>query len=1480
MQPRNNALGSPDDVEIMDLTESISQMGSPTPAMIAGRKRKSSELEPHVPHKQCPQHGERRQERSMGLPHASQQSFTAIDEIMDQPPEPPPPYSTIPPNVVLPVGRPSAGSSSTLSNGPPRVMEDSDEDDDDKIVNFTGSRSKTRSRQNGIPESRRLATTRRRHIANDNEAPDHLNMSRDSRPPSIARQSDDSKPRGEREAKPQQQNVYIAGMQESPNADSESMRRFFAVPESEIDKVYKHLDLRKETVCDMIAQWMDEDQNTAELDKELDELDQRYEALKTLTATREDYQNLSAEREQLLAALKHAIKARQNRTEANEALKACKDKIQKLENHCLSLLPLCKSDVEALLGTLEQASITGDARLIAVQSTQAPTFTLDSKEPAVPSSSRVAQTQVVRHDCPEYCRHTTRMSISPKDEISPSNIEAYFSPPKQKTAKSTMNEGRAQPVYDRAAQDEMFDDSFHDLNDEDIFTGTNALFSNRMGTPPAPLDPEDEDDFGMGNDDEMLEFAEDIENGLQPARPSHRSASRPVFAETSGNSRSKVFNASAKKTKRTPAKVANADLEALFRFKWSHDVMSALKGRFGLRGFRPNQVEAINATLSGKDTFVLMPTGGGKSLCYQLPSIISSGETRGVTIVISPLLSLMEDQVQHLRKLSIQAFLLNGETSRDEKTAINEALREHKVEDFVQLLYVTPEMLSKNQFMVDTFERLYQRQKLARLVIDEAHCVSQWGHDFRPDYKLLGDVRRKFPKVPVMALTATATENVKLDVIHNLAIDGCDVFTQSFNRPNLYYEVRPKGKKKDDIQNIANLIKERHAKQTGIVYCLSRKTCEEMAEALRKEHKIKAHHYHAKMEPKEKQEVQKSWQAGKYHVIVATIAFGMGIDKADVRFVVHHSIPKSLEGYYQETGRAGRDQDESGCYLFYGYQDAGTLRRMIDDGEGSREQKERQHLMLRKMVQYCENNSDCRRVQVLSYFNENFRPDDCDGMCDNCNSTSTFENVDFTDYAQQAINLVRQVASIKVTVHQCMEVFRGASTKITQKITDSADQEVTEYGSGKDLDRGDVERLFSGLLSEDAIRENHVQNKMGFFNQYVALGGNCRQYQSGRERFYLQIRSSPRTKAKAPAKKKAPQGAREERNKRRKGVAGSVAPPELPLSTNVSSPIQAASTRKKAKQPARRDGLANGYEHDDFVVSDPEDDFAGTEDESSDAFEPIRVAGQPRKEKVRELGGPITTDEVMDHLDEIHRMLVESFVDSAKEKAKDIMLNKSLRTVPFTNTILRHMFIYFTETEEQMLTIPGINPEKVQLYGKHFCKLVRDCRRSYDEMMAESEGRPDPNAQNVIDLVSDDDEEDDYGSLDPSDFEGEEDVGEPSAYFQPNAKVEAFNARFVNSQSQGQRAAASSQPAKPKGKKRNWKATESTGMGNRRRFSGGSRKPSTGFNGAATASRVTKKRAPGKRSSGSGVRRSNSMATNVRNAPKTGRGGGISMMPT
>ena len=860
-------------------------------------------------------------------------------------------------------------------------------------------------------------------------------------------------------------------------------------------------------------------------------------------------------------------------------------------------------------------------------------------------------------------------------------------------------------------------------------------FTTHMGSPSRPIFSTDDFEDDIEDDEEMIDAANAFERNYVTGGPGYQSP-RPPLSEMSDNVR-----------RRNPAEHASTKPLSLpiQNFKWSKDVTSALTKRFHLQGFRHNQLEAINATLSGKDAFVLMPTGGGKSLCYQLPSIVRSGYTHGVTVVVSPLLSLMQDQVSHLQKLKIQALLINGETTREHRDFVMQALKGPDVENLVQLLYVTPEMVNKSRAVEQCFISLHRRKKLARIVIDEAHCVSQWGHDFRPDYKSLGEFRKLFPGVPVMALTATATENVKIDVIQHLGMDGCKIFTQSFNRPNLLYEVRFKDR--DSLKDIANIINNSHAGQSGIVYCLARMTCEKVAHKLNTEFGISATHYHAGMEPHEKAAVQTSWQQGECKVIVATIAFGMGIDKPNVRFVIHHSVPKSLEGYYQETGRAGRDGQRSTCYLFYGGSDVQMLRRMINDGEGDRLQKERQHNMLRNVVGFCENRSDCRRAQVLNYFNEHFSAADCHDTCDNCTSKGTFERRDMTDHAKNVIRLVQRVQRDNATMLQCCDIYRGHNSKV---VRERSYDDLQEYGRGSDLERGDVERLFYRLITEGALEEENVKNRSGFPIQYIKVGDRYEPYLMGRATVEIQIRLSPTGKPKAKPDKK--------KKKPRTGNTGvKAAAEEGPASTNVSSPLQARSAPRVPRP---------------IVQSDSE------EESELEFFEPVRKAGAPRKAKSREMGNPITLDEQIARLDEGHQHMLQDFMEKARDSVSKIMVSKSLRRRPISDTMLRKIAIALPKDRQEMLDIVGMDEDIYQNVGPVLLRLSKSAQMNYAAIkVALGKVMDDAEGQDVVEISDDEDD----GFVVPDDEEFNEDEGaeasESSRYFPTSEGVDRFNSQ-------------------------------------------------------------------------------------------------------
>lgn len=408
---------------------------------------------------------------------------------------------------------------------------------------------------------------------------------------------------------------------------------------------------------------------------------------------------------------------------------------------------------------------------------------------------------------------------------------------------------------------------------------------------------------------------------------------------------------------------------------------ATLKHYFHFDSFRTNQLEAINATCNGLDTLVLMPTGGGKSICFQLPAIILVG----ITLVISPLKSLIDDQVSKMNRLKLKTSALSSQTSEQQWNTIlidlNSDSPKHK------MLYVTPEKIISCPSLMDMFEKLYLRNLLGRFVVDEAHCVSSWGCDFRPDYRKLGLLRDNFPRVPIMALTATAPPKVRQDIILQLKMDKSKTVTliQSFNRPNLKFKVCKKSK--TCVEDICTTITTSFTNQCGIIYCLSRKNCEDVADKLR-ENGITTAPYHAGLTDSQRRKIFERWSDGTFKVVCATIAFGMGIDKSDVRFVIHYSLPMSIEGYYQEAGRAGRDGDIASCILYYAKSDTYSMRAMISKSKKAKQDKDRAKDSLDHMAAYAENTRECRRTFLLKYLGEVYSSSECmktlTTACDNC----------------------------------------------------------------------------------------------------------------------------------------------------------------------------------------------------------------------------------------------------------------------------------------------------------------------------------------------------------------------------------------------------------------------------------------------------------------------------------------------------------------
>src|SRR5437773_390873 len=459
------------------------------------------------------------------------------------------------------------------------------------------------------------------------------------------------------------------------------------------------------------------------------------------------------------------------------------------------------------------------------------------------------------------------------------------------------------------------------------------------------------------------------------------------------------------------------------------DLASALKRYFGYDAFRPLQEEIIKAALAGRDVFALMPTGGGKSLCFQLPALLRDG----LTIVISPLISLMKDQVDALQTSGIPATYLNSTLDRDEAVARLRGL--HRGE--YRILYVAPERL-----MLDTFLERALNWNIAQIAIDEAHCISEWGHDFRPEYRELKKLRRHLPDVPIMALTATATERVRKDIVDQLHLRDARCYIASFNRPNLTYRVVPKS---SPYEQVLAFIRSR-PNESGIVYCASRKTADSLATKLNGDG-VKAKPYHAGLEAKERTKHQEQFLRDDVRVITATIAFGMGINKSNVRFVVHHDLPKNIESYYQETGRAGRDGLPSECVLLFSASDVVKQRRFIEE-KSEREQRVA-HEQLRDMVHYAETR-ECRRATLLKYFGETFSESSCDG-CDNC--LTPRETFDGTLLAQKFLSCVYRIHEkhgFGFGLNHIVDVLCGADT---EPIRQRGHDRLSTYGIGRDVKR-------------------------------------------------------------------------------------------------------------------------------------------------------------------------------------------------------------------------------------------------------------------------------------------------------------------------------------------------------------------------------------------------------------------------------------------
>ena len=520
---------------------------------------------------------------------------------------------------------------------------------------------------------------------------------------------------------------------------------------------------------------------------------------------------------------------------------------------------------------------------------------------------------------------------------------------------------------------------------------------------------------------------------------------------------------------------------------------------FGYDQFRGPQQAIVEHVIAGGDALVLMPTGGGKSLCYQVPAIVRRDAGRGVAIVVSPLIALMHDQVGALHEAGVDAAYLNSTLDWQQ----TQELERRVARGDITMLYAAPERLTTPRFL-ELLDGLHQRGQLSMFAIDEAHCVSQWGHDFRPEYRALTVLHERYAGVPRIALTATADELTRADIVERLQLEGAQHFVSSFDRPNIRYRIE---EKKEPLAQLLRFIEREHPEDAGVVYCQSRKRVEEMSAAL-VDAGLKSLPYHAGLPPEVRQENQDRFLREEGIVMVATIAFGMGIDKPDVRFVAHVDMPKNIEGYYQETGRAGRDGLPADAWMAYGLQDVVNQRRMIDESPAGEEFKLVMRGKLDALLGLAEA-TDCRRVRLLGYFGEASEP--C-GNCDNClNPPAVWDGTDAARKLLSTIYRVHEASGLTFGTGHIMDIVRG---KDTEKVKQFGHDKLSTFGLGKEYSEAQLRGVLRQLLATGAVGLHKVMLESGHSFDTLSLTDGSRPVLKGQTPVLLR-----ESTASAPAKR-------------------------------------------------------------------------------------------------------------------------------------------------------------------------------------------------------------------------------------------------------------------------------------------------------------------------------------------------------------------------